>query len=36
MEKREVEMGVQRTIQISPGFMNALRSVSGVVEVEEI
>ncbi|HTH16159.1 MAG TPA: DNA polymerase III subunit alpha [Magnetospirillum sp.] len=36
MEKREVELGVPRTIQISPGFMNALRSVAGVVEVEEI
>jgi DNA polymerase-3 subunit alpha len=36
MEKREVEMAVQRTITISPGFMNALRSVAGVVEVEEI
>ena len=36
MEKREVELGVGRTIQLNPGFMNALRSVPGVVEVEEI
>ncbi|HLO75293.1 MAG TPA: DNA polymerase III subunit alpha [Magnetospirillum sp.] len=36
MDKREVELAVERTIQLNPGFMNALRSVSGVVEVEEI
>ena len=36
VEKREVELGVGRTIQLNPGFMNALRSVPGVVEVEEI
>ncbi|MBC7906272.1 MAG: DNA polymerase III subunit alpha [Rhodospirillaceae bacterium] len=33
---REVELGVQRTIQINAGLMGALRSVAGVVEVEEI
>ncbi|MEW5728731.1 MAG: DNA polymerase III subunit alpha [Pseudomonadota bacterium] len=33
---REVEIGLKQTIQISPSFMGALRSVSGVVEVEEI
>lgn len=33
---REVELGLPRTIQINPGFMGALRSVAGVVEVEEI
>jgi DNA-directed DNA polymerase III (polc) len=36
LEKREVELSVQRTIQLNPAFMNALRSVSGVVDVEEI
>ena len=33
---REVEIGLRNTISLSPGFMGALRSVSGVVEVEEI
>ncbi|MBR9970535.1 DNA polymerase III subunit alpha [Magnetospirillum sulfuroxidans] len=33
---REVEVGLRNTITLSPGFMGALRSVSGVVEVEEI
>ncbi|MGE5517890.1 MAG: DNA polymerase III subunit alpha [Bacteroidota bacterium] len=36
MDKREVELSVERTIQLNPGFMNSLRSVAGVVEVEEI
>lgn len=35
-ESREVELGLRNTISLSPGFMGALRSVSGVVEVEEI
>ncbi|MGE4279406.1 MAG: DNA polymerase III subunit alpha, partial [Magnetospirillum sp.] len=35
-EHREVELGLRNTISLSPGFMGALRSVSGVVEVEEI
>ncbi len=35
-EYREVELGLRNTISLSPGFMGALRSVSGVVEVEEI
>jgi len=35
-EAREVELGLRTTISLSPGFMGALRSVSGVVEVEEI
>ncbi|CDK98329.1 DNA polymerase III, alpha subunit [Magnetospirillum gryphiswaldense MSR-1 v2] len=33
---REVEVGLKNTISLSPGFMGALRSVSGVVDVEEI
>ncbi|OAN46373.1 DNA polymerase III subunit alpha [Magnetospirillum moscoviense] len=33
---REVEIGLKQTIQLSPAFMGALRSVSGIVEVEEI
>jgi DNA polymerase-3 subunit alpha len=33
---REVELGLQRQIRINPGLMGALRSVSGVVDVEEI
>lgn len=33
---REVEVGLRNTITLSPGFMGALRSVSGVVDVEEI
>ncbi|MBX9634627.1 MAG: DNA polymerase III subunit alpha, partial [Magnetospirillum sp.] len=36
LDNREVELGLPRTIQINPGFMGALRSVAGVVEVEEI
>ncbi|MCR6632202.1 MAG: DNA polymerase III subunit alpha [Magnetospirillum sp.] len=36
MDKREVELGLGRTIQLNPAFMHALRSVAGVVEVEEI
>jgi DNA polymerase-3 subunit alpha len=33
---REVEIGLKQTIQLSPAFMSALRSVAGIVEVEEI
>ncbi|MBI5163289.1 MAG: DNA polymerase III subunit alpha, partial [Magnetospirillum sp.] len=33
---REVEIGLKQTITLSPRFMGALRSLSGVVEVEEI
>lgn len=33
---REVEIGLRNTISLSPGFMGALRSISGVVDVEEI
>jgi DNA polymerase-3 subunit alpha len=33
---REVEIGLKETITLSPKFMGALRSVAGVVEVEEI
>jgi len=36
MDRREVELSLDRTIQLNPGFMNGLRSVPGVVEVEEI
>lgn len=32
----EVEIGLRRTITLSPKFMRALRAVPGVVEVEEI
>jgi DNA polymerase-3 subunit alpha len=34
--RREVEIGLRQTIQITPKFMGALRSVAGVVDVEEI
>ncbi|MGE5546560.1 MAG: DNA polymerase III subunit alpha [Solirubrobacterales bacterium] len=33
---REVEIGLKQTIQLNPKFMGALRSVPGIVEVEEI
>ncbi len=33
---REVEIGLKDTITLSPRFMGALRSVGGVVDVEEI
>jgi DNA polymerase-3 subunit alpha len=36
VERREVELALDRTIQLNPAFMHALRSVPGVVEVEEI
>jgi len=36
MDRREVELSLDRTIQLNPGFMNGLRSVPGVVEVDEI
>ncbi len=33
---REVELGLKGAIAITPKFMNALRSISGIAEVEEI
>ena len=33
---REVEVGLRQTIQLNPAFMGALRSIVGVVDVEEI
>ncbi len=36
LDDREVEIGLERTITLNAKFMAALRSVSGVVDVEEI
>jgi DNA polymerase-3 subunit alpha len=36
MDKREVELGIGRPIALSAGLMGAVRSVAGVVEVEEV
>ena len=33
---REVELGLRETIQLSPGLLGALRSVPGIVDVEEL
>ena len=36
LEDREVEIGLKESIQLSPKFLSALRSMPGIVDVEEI
>ena len=36
IEHREVEIGLDSTITITPAFMSSLRSIAGIAEVEEI
>jgi len=36
IEQREVEIGLDSTIAITPAFMSSLRSIAGIAEVEEI